>query len=290
MNAINKFYIGIDIGKTRIKAVAKYCKDNNPCKSRILMSADSAESILRIVFDLIDGFVFELSGTLSGIGIGSFGIVDHEKGYVIESKSCTSWHDINLKLLLEKRYFVPVVVDNDVKVAAFGESMVLSYNDRNVLYFSIGTDIGIATVNAGKIVHGSHNKAGEISSICLKNDKRSLGNVIGAKGMIQTYESLTGQRIDTKHFFSLLNKDNYVTKITDECIYQSCVLLDISGATTDPDVIIIGGGVIIHNPILGQRIQTERMMQNIPLKFAKLGDLSGAFGAAQLIEIKNCRN
>ena len=125
--------IGVDIGGTKVAAALVRGRLPAPgARSRAevetpeildrfttLTDASSAEACLRgieaCIADLEHG-----SGRVEGIGVGVASMVDFAGGRVVESVNLPLT-DVPLRDHLERRFGVPVVIDNDATAAGIGE-------------------------------------------------------------------------------------------------------------------------------------------------------------------------
>lgn len=105
---------------------------------------------------------------LAAIGIGAPGGIDHKKGVVMEAPNLR-WNDVPLaKILSAKLKNRPVVVDNDVNVAVYGENKLGAGNNASdVLGVWVGTGVGGGLVLNGKLYQGGFGTAGEIGHTVL---------------------------------------------------------------------------------------------------------------------------
>lgn len=96
-----------------------------------------------------------------GIGVGTTGIIS-EDGEVIYSKFM-DWKNISFRHDWEKLYNLPVSVDNEVSLAAFGENHYGSAtNDSHFMYIEIGYGLGAGIVINGQLYQGMNGYAGEV--------------------------------------------------------------------------------------------------------------------------------
>ena len=112
----------MDIGKTKIAAgvVNEYGKIIS--KKEIQTEIEKGrEDILKRCELLVKEIISNSNKPFSGIGIASAGIVDSKKGMIISSGSIPGWSNISIKKIFEKKFLIPVRIDNDVNVAALGE-------------------------------------------------------------------------------------------------------------------------------------------------------------------------
>ncbi|GAH79830.1 unnamed protein product, partial [marine sediment metagenome] len=91
-------YIGIDIGKTKLAAglITGYgeiiLKNENPTDLE-----GGGEAIVRQCKNLIKEILSSSRIKPKGIGIGSSGVVNHERGIIVSSGSIPGWQDIRIK-------------------------------------------------------------------------------------------------------------------------------------------------------------------------------------------------
>ena len=155
--------IGVDLGGTNVRA--GLVKDgrivrllSEPCK------ADRPEGE---VVDQIASLIGKLiTPDVARIGIGVPSVVDAARGIVYNVVGIPSWREVYLKDLLEKRFGVPVYVNNDCNcfalgVSRFGEAS--AYSD--VVCVALGTGVGAGIVIGGELYCGHDTGAGEIGSI-----------------------------------------------------------------------------------------------------------------------------
>jgi glucokinase len=155
--------IGIDIGGTlvRVGAVDTQGKllalRESPIEARRGPQA-GLERIAALIEELLhEEAVAGAAGTtkLLGIGIGCTGPVDPVKGIVNNPYTLPTWENVPLSPWLERRFSVPVRLENDADAAALGEYWQGAGIGVNRLYaITLGTGIGTALITDGKIYRG----------------------------------------------------------------------------------------------------------------------------------------
>lgn len=105
---------------------------------------------------------------LYAIGIGAPGAIDCERGVVLEAPNLR-WNEVSLAAELAARCAgTPVLVDNDVNVAIYGENRLgAGHNAHNVLGVWCGTGVGGGLILNGQLYHGGFGSAGEIGQTLL---------------------------------------------------------------------------------------------------------------------------
>lgn len=155
--------IGVDLGGTNVRA--GLVKDGHIV--RLLSEPCKADRPEGEVVDHIASLIGELMRPeVSRIGIGVPSVVDAARGIVYNVVGIPSWREVYLKDLLEKRFSVPVHVNNDCNcfalgVCRFGEASAFS----DVVCVALGTGVGAGVVIGGKLYCGRDTGAGEIGSI-----------------------------------------------------------------------------------------------------------------------------
>ena len=101
--------------------------------------------------------------SLLAIAAGAPGITDVDAGIVIATSYLMGWRDIPLQAMLESALGVPAAIDNDVNVAALGESWAgVGQGIRDFVFVAVGTGIGAGIILNGAPFRGMGWTAGEI--------------------------------------------------------------------------------------------------------------------------------
>lgn len=159
--------IGVDMGGTNIRA-GKIIEQKITYSAKVTTPSTGTQSeVLEKLFSLIDCC---LDSNTRSIGIGVPSIVDVEKGIVYDVVNIPSWKVVPLKEILEKRYKVPVYVNNDANCFALGEKYfgkAKSY--KNIVGLTLGTGMGSGLIFNGKLYEGVNCCAGEFGNIPYLN-------------------------------------------------------------------------------------------------------------------------
>ncbi|MEY4050682.1 MAG: hypothetical protein RL262_1516, partial [Bacteroidota bacterium] len=110
--------IGIDLGATNIRAGIVQQGSIQNIQSKRIKSEGRVEEVLADFYLLIDAL---LDKEVVAIGIGVPSVVDLAKGIVYDVQHIPSWKEVPLKEILEKKYKLPVYVNNDANCFALGE-------------------------------------------------------------------------------------------------------------------------------------------------------------------------
>lgn len=258
--------------------------------THVCPSGRCAQEILDTVEKSIT-YYYDIHRTkILGIGVGTCGVVDIKKGIVTSSGAIKDWNNIPLRDYLMQRFNVPIVIENDVKAALYGEA-VADKNQKigSILYLSIGTSIGVAFMQDGHLLRGDHGRLGEIHRYLPRNSRYTLEQLIGGKGISLQYYDETGVQMSCRELALLAAEGNTISeRIFRKFTVSTADLLHWLVICFDPSHVILGGGVVCNNSSLFQMIiQQYSVVDNQKghnLCLAKLGVNSGIYGAAALVK------
>lgn len=114
--------------------------------------------------------VAESGHRLLGIGLGVPGLVDRASGTLLFAPNL-EWRDVSLRDPWQRRFGVPVVVENEANAAALGEHMLgVARQVDNFVYISAGVGLGGGLMIDGKLYGGAGGFAGEIGHMSIEPD------------------------------------------------------------------------------------------------------------------------
>ncbi len=160
----HKKIIGVDLGGTKV--LAGLVDGDKIIKKKydlLPLNPSNNEDIILKVIEVID-FVYDDS--VEGIGIGIPSLVDRENGIVHSVQNIPSWKEVPLKNILEKRYNVPVFLDNDANCFALGEHIFgKGIGIKNFVGITLGTGMGAGIISEGHLLKDANCGSGEFGSI-----------------------------------------------------------------------------------------------------------------------------
>ncbi|WP_353893815.1 ROK family glucokinase [Proteinivorax hydrogeniformans] len=308
--------IGIDLGGTNIACALVedgklLHKVSIPTRAK-----EGKEYVFNAIFEAIESILAQTNTSkeeVEGIGIGVPGLVDIDRG-VVKLAPNLFWEHVPVKEIIEKKFKLPVAVDNDANAAALGEVLNGAGKGNNdVVCITIGTGIGSGLIINGKIHHGLNGGAGEFGHVTVKEDG-PLCNC-GNQGCLETLTSATaianegmkilkasktsilaqfvteGQPLGAKEVFLAAEKGDKECK---EVIEQACKSLGMALANVvnllNPQQIIVGGGVshagdALFRPLTKwiNHYSLDILNKDLSVDPAQLGNDAGIVGAAGLI-------
>ncbi len=118
------------------------------------------------------------------IGVGTAGQVDRHHGVVLTSPNLPG-RNVPLGAALEEAFSVPVVVDNDVRLAAVGEWLALGGEPEVLVALYVGTGVGAGVVLRGRPLAGVNNLAAEAGHATFRPGGELCG--CGRRGCFEAY-------------------------------------------------------------------------------------------------------
>jgi glucokinase len=250
------------------------------------------------------------------VGIGAPGPVDFERGVVITAGNL-GWKNVPLAEILRKRTGVPVCVDNDANVAAWGEATVgAGEGVDSLLAVWVGTGVGAGIVINGGVWRGDLWTAGEIGHVVTypngQPGSQKVEEFCSRTGMVRSLTTLGGLHPD-----SLFNKalarhvadgkggplgsgalaDCYAAgdALVQEVVHSAADLLGVTVANwvtmMSMRTVVLGGGVTeaLGKPYI-ERVEASvrrhvfpsALAPKVSIRMTKLKDEAGVLGAAML--------
>lgn len=156
--------VGVDLGGTNVRAGLVKSGKLGKVSARAIRSQGSADEVLEDLCTTIDEV---MQKGVKGIGIGAPSLVHHASGTILDTTNIPSWQKrIPLRTILEKRYKVPVRIDNDANCFALGElHFGAGKGCENFVGLILGTGLGAGIIANGRLVSGTDGGAGEFGLI-----------------------------------------------------------------------------------------------------------------------------
>jgi glucokinase len=290
--------LGIDIGGTKIAGGRVSSSGEVLVAASRPTTPDDPQGILDAIADL----AAELggAGTLSSVGIAVAAFLNRDRETLFFSPNL-SWTNYPLKSAVSERLGLPVVVENDANAAGWGEFRFGAGAEvSSMVMLTIGTGVGGAIVDDGRLVVGGFGRAAELGHIIVEPGGRQCG--CGNRGCLEQYASGTALMRDARERLgdSSLTQADLTDLIVQGDSGALASLEVIAGAigrgvaslvaVTDPEIIVIGGGVASAGELLLAPMResfrstygagAKRPVADIVV--ATLGNTAGVVGAAEL--------
>lgn len=310
---MKKYGFGVDVGGTTIKM--GFFETSGKLIDKWEIKTDTSnggENILSDIAKAIDNKLAQegiSKNDVQGVGVGVPGPVN-SKGIVLKCVNL-GWGVFNVEEELASLTGLKVKAGNDANVAALGEMWQgAGKGSEDMVMVTLGTGVGGGIIVDGKVIAGANGAGGEIGHITVNNDEIEACNC-GQYGCLEQYTSATGivrmakrklaktdeetslravEELSAKTIFDEAKKGD---KIAGELVEELGKILGSTlsniAAVTNPEVIVIGGGVSKAGQILIDTIHkhfTESVFhacKDTRFVLAGLGNDAGMYGCVKML-------
>ncbi len=316
-----KVWVGFDLGGTKMMATVfdEKFKPLASAKAKTPVSEGPKvvqERIRETILTALQEVNLPVTA-LAGIGVGCPGVLDLDKGLILEAANL-GWKRVPLQALMAGWFHCRVVLSNDVDAGTYGEYRFgAGKGARTLIGVFPGTGIGGGCVYDGKLLRGKTGSAMEIGHLPVRENGRLCG--CGRRGCL---EALAGRLAisaevaqaafrgeapflaanggsDLKKLKSgLLAKAIKAGDAAVERIVRDAMRLmgrAIGGVVNllAPDVVVLGGGLVEAMPRLALEEVRIGLKETAMVSFARqvkvveaeLGDDATTLGAAALAAV-----
>lgn len=311
---MKELYIGVDLGGTKIyTALANV---NGEILKEIVVPTEASKGSEQIIDKIKDSIRYVSQEVtlekVKAIGIGSPGPLKVKDGIIAEPPNLPI-RNYNIVEDIENEFGVKVYLDNDANAATLAEYLFgQGIGTENMVFITASTGVGGGAILNGKLYRGSTSNAVELGHTTVKYNGRVCG--CGNRGCVESLASGTAikaiaderikenttslsqyEEITSKEVFDEAKKgDKLANSIVRECIGYLGVAVANAANTFDPDMIVLGGGVLNAGDIIFEIIEEEMqerclntIRENCKVKPAKLGGKAGVLGAVALAIVES---
>ena len=169
------FVVGGDIGGSNVRVAAADLFGEPICDVKQPTTKDGSRAVGMQVLEMVSEVIDEASavhGRPLALGISSPGIVDQTSGRVTSlAYNVAPEGGFDPVEVIRDRFDLPVLVENNVNLAAVGEKWFgLARGVSTMVFIAIGAGIGMGIVIDDELVRGAHGAAGEIGYLPLVGD------------------------------------------------------------------------------------------------------------------------
>jgi glucokinase len=319
-SSAQRYWLGFDLGGTKMQSVLFNEEfESAGRRRRKTKGHEGAKSGVERIIETIHQTLHEAGTTpaeLGGIGVGCPGLIDLDKGYILDAANL-GWQNVKLKDLLEEAFGCPVVVMNDVDAGVYGEYCFgAAKGARSVAGIFPGTGIGGGFIYEGEVLRGRVYSCLEIGHVQVIPNGRLCG--CGRLGCLETEASRLAiaadaakavYRGEAPHLLRIAGTDLAEIRSSqlaesisagdvaiERIVRRAAGLLGVAVAEITnlllPDVVVLGGGLVEAMPGLilkeVERAAADNMIpafgKSLKIAAAKLGDDAGVRGAAAWVQ------
>lgn len=257
------FAIGIDIGgtKTRIGLVEKTGNVVDWVEIPTDLTAPP-EVFIRDLFNLCSPFLKKASS----IGIG---IAGQTENGILHSAPNLGWKNVDLLSLVRQHTPLPLYLDNDVRMALYGEwRLGAGKGIDNLLMIALGTGLGGAAIVNGTVLKGAHHSAGELghTSVHFLGRECTCGNL----GCVEAYaggwalQKFSGG-LSPEEVFRRAERGNVpCAALIDEAAKALSSGMASFLNIFNPQRILFAGSIFLSQPLFLARVMQETESKALP--------------------------
>lgn len=239
-------YLGVDVGGTKT-LVASLTDKGVITESVKFPTPKKYEDFLSLLLSHLEQFETK---SFKAIGVGVPGRIDREHGILIRCANL-SWKDEHVQTDIIRRLHTPVVLENDAKLAALSEALLVKEKYVRVLYVTISTGIGAGVVQDEKL---------DPEFLNIESGQA----VFEHHGRMKRWEEFASGKAIVKQF------GKRAADINDQKTWKTIVRYWSPGfsnliANVQPEAIIIGGSVGTHFNKYKDILKSELKKYETPL-------------------------
>lgn len=238
-------YLGIDVGGTKTLVTA--LDGHGVIKEKIKFPTPHH----------YPEFLEELKNTINQLetkdfaagGIGVPGTLNRKHGVGLHFSNLP-WKNVHILHDVERLVNCPMVLENDAKMAALSEAMLLKHEYDRVLYITVSTGIGIGLVVDGVIDSNLGDEGGRAMILPYKGKLTPWEDFAGGRAIVARYGK-RGEDIHDEETWSKISRD-----LAPGIIQIVAMVL--------PEVIVFGGSVGVWFDRYGKLLKDELHKYELP--------------------------
>jgi N-acetylglucosamine repressor len=279
----SRHLIGIDLAESEFRGAVVNLRGEIVHRVYSPILERDGEAALALVYELIEKLLALTDRPILGVGIGTPGLMDPQKG-IVRTAVNLDWFDLPLGDLLRERFRLPIYIANDSQVAALAEYTFDNPEKMaNLALIKAGRGIGAGIVLNGKLFYGDNSGAGEIGHVqivengelCRCGNYGCLETAVSTQAIVRKAKSIAA--ID---HLSVLNRlVAQPEQITTETVLQAFeagdpaiqALIDETGCNLGIAVSHLVGGLNINQIVIAGSLARfgDRLTQSILAKVSQ---------------------
>tara|TARA_B100001741_G_scaffold309359_1_gene306894 strand:- start:211 stop:1023 length:813 start_codon:yes stop_codon:yes gene_type:complete len=265
-------YLLFDIGATKTRIALS--KDRETLHDAVIFDTDqNFEKGMQNIFNAVKRLTRE---SITGIAGGVTGTLARDKQVLTRSPNLSGWVEKEIDRAFEDEFKCPAFIENDAAIVGLGEAVAGAGMGKSiVMYVTVSTGVGGVRIVDGEI------------------DEHSLGFEPGNSiiDMEHTLEELVSGSALEERFGKKAHEIPQDDFVWEELAEKLAYGLHNSMVHWSPDVIVLGGGMIVGDPAIPV-LRIEKYLKDIsktypmcpPVKKAQLGTVGGLHGALHYLK------
>src|SRR5437763_3736365 len=273
VNSRAGFVVGGDIGGSNVRVAAADLFGEPICDLKRPTAKNGGRAVGMQILEMVSAVIDQAAavhGPPLALGISSPGIIDQTSGRVTSlAHNVAPEGGFDPLEVIRDRFDLPVLVENNVNLAAVGEKWFgLARGVKTMVFIAIGAGVGMGIIIDDELVRGSHGAAGEIGYVPLVGDPFNprhrlhggLEDEIAAAGIVAAFRERRGsgdpELASVHEVFELATAGNEAARaVVDQVAERLGTAIATVCAILDPELIVLGGGIgaspLLVRPVRG---------------------------------------
>jgi glucokinase len=305
--------LAIDLGGTHAMCGVVENRTIVACEAIDADSTQGLSSLLPRVADTFRALVKKQGLTFAdfeGIAAGFPGVVDSRAGRVLSTNA--KYEDapnVDIPAWSQGTLGLPLRIENDARMALLGEFYAgAARGFTEVVMMTLGTGIGGVAMIEGKLLRGKHSQAGCLGGhipVLFTGRRCTCGGIGCAEAeaagwslplILNEWPGASGsalakyQKVGFKELFAeAVAGDQVAVAIRDRCLSVWCANVVALVHAYDPEIIVIGGGVMKSAasiiPVIQSHVENYAWTPwgKVQVRPAELGNNAALLGAVPLL-------
>lgn len=277
-----RLLVGVDVGGTKTLAVLVAVGPDGAApevRARVQVPSDAGSvEVLDAVVTAARAVQAQADGEVEALGIGLAGLVDRH-GVARRAPNAAGLVDLDVVGPVTAALGLSTVVDNDANCVAVAAHALLAPEARHLVAVTLGTGIGAGLVVDGRLLRGAEGFAGEPGHMVVDRggiecpcgqrgcwERYASGSALGRMGreaaaagtapsLLAAVGSVDG--ITGEHVTGLAAADDPgAGRVLDDFADEVALGLANLMVVLDPEVVVVGGGVIAAGERLLDRVRS----------------------------------
>ena len=310
----NDVVLAVDLGGTNLRMAAVGADGQIFARARSAAPKNGGPAELLETFDQLAAECrAALSTDQEVVGIGAGIPANVVNGPLRNLPNLREIEGMDLKAELEKKFGLPVALENDATAAAIGESWLGASKDvRDSIMMTLGTGVGGGIIIDNEPLRGIDGTAGKLGHMCVEPDGHPCK--CGSRGCIEEYASATaivrmaresGLDVSTALEVYQLSEPGAIATgpnaAAAQAVFQKVgrylgIILGSLANALNPEMIVIGGGASAAWDAFIEPLTSELQFRafsepanRVQIVRGKLGDDAGILGAARSAFLQKTR-
>jgi predicted NBD/HSP70 family sugar kinase len=265
--------VGGDIGGSNVRVAASDLFGEPIWELKRPTTKDGSRAVGVQILEMVSE-VIDQAGTTHGrplaLGISAPGVIDQNSGRVTSlAYNVAPEGGFDPLEVIRGRFDLPVLVENNVNLAAVGEKWFgLARGASTVVFIAIGAGVGMGIIIDDELVRGAHGAAGEIAYLPLVGDPFNprhrvhggLEDEVGAAGIIAAFNQRRAPDdpapSSVHEVFELAVSGSAAARsVVDHVASRLGTAIATVCAILDPELVVLGGGIgaspLLLSPVRG---------------------------------------